>query len=49
MGQQVLGNDSESEGTQEALSEVLADHSTDGQDSFVLTEKVGNDYPKDPL
>lgn len=29
IGSQVLGNDSESEGTQEALSEVLADHSTD--------------------
>ncbi len=30
IGHQVLGNDSESEGTQGALAEVLADHSTDG-------------------
>ena len=42
MEYQVLGNDSESEGTQEALSEVLAEHSTDGQSLLALVEKVGN-------
>lgn len=45
---QVLGIDSESEETQEAKSEVLAIHSTDGQKKSLIG-KVGNDYPKDPL
>ena len=48
-GQQVLGNDSESEGTRDALMEVLADHSTAGKSCKRRAEKVGNDYPKDPL
>ena len=45
---QVLGADSESEEAQDAKSEVLVDHSTDGQ-AQQLIEKVGNDYLKDPL
>ena len=46
--QQVLGIDSESEETQEATLEVLAIHSTEGQEKKLIG-KVGNDYPKDPL
>ncbi len=47
--EQVLGADSESEETQEALSEVLAERSTDSWRYISPTGKVGNDYLKDPL
>ena len=40
---QVLGIDSESEETQEAKSEVLADHSTEGQWFFFSTDREGGE------
>jgi len=44
---QVLMLDSESEESQDALSEVLAEHITDERKHTL--GKMGNDYFKDPL